>query len=315
MKALFALMVMLTVISACTINPVQQPSDEYKKGTQGIEVGFLGEGNVKKIYEGSPLDIILELKNLGSYEEPYGKVMLYGYDGSIIQFSDEEEEGTVVENNYAKKELPKLSARNAYMPQGGYDTMTFKVPENMINIVSGASYDPEFIASVCYHYKTQATPTVCIIPDESILTKNNACKPSTLRLDSQGGPVAVTKVEEEAASGNVNFVITIENLGGGKVVSNDLESYSLCPFNLKENNLNKISVEMEIKGLQKVGCTPSDGFVKLYNNKGTMHCTFRPNDHQSQTASYTTPLNIILDYHYTDSISKKIEIMNIPGKP
>ena len=66
-----------------------------------------------------------------------------------------------------------------------------------------------------------------------------------------------------------------------------------------------------MSGATKVRCSPEidgDERVRLVNGLGTIFCTFKI----SGDTAYTTPLRVILDYNYMDSVSKDIEIIKTP---
>jgi hypothetical protein len=310
--AIILILIVFTVItiSSCTPKtPENVPNLEYRVGKEGITAGFLADSPPKKVYAQSPLYIPIEIKNIGAYDNnpnSLGAVYLHGFDKTAMPFAD------VGDANYVRKDLPPVSGKSAFLKEGGADySVTFEVKEGELKVPYGDKYEPTLMLSTCYSYRTLATPTVCIIPDPSLLIKNKICEPKTLTMTSQGAPIAVTKVEEEVSKGIVNFLITVENIGGGNVV--DLASLGDCPFKLDNyNKINTVDVTVNMKSAQLMSCLPSKK-IRLINGKGTVFCRFAIAT--SETASFTTPLTVQLDYGYNTNVKRVLTIAKVPGTP
>lgn len=308
------LLITLFIISGCELissNPEQPANTKYRSGKQGIEIDFASGSPPSKLYEGDELSVIAEIRNKGAFAEPYGKVVLYGFDSNILPF-DGRKSVSGNEVNFVENALPKIPGKTPYIKEGGYDTIEFNVPENIIELRSGDKYEPTLVISACYHYMTYASETVCLLPDSSSLRRNNVCSPKTITLIDQGGPVAITKIEEEVISDKINFRIYMQDVGGGLLIAPG-EAYGRCPFGLDDSDTNKINVDVSISGLDKPTCTPSNP-VSLYKGKGSVLCVFDTKNKAGQkvvTSSYTTPMEIRLDYHYMDTAKKKIEVIGL----
>lgn len=328
-KLLFGLLLIAAALFCHGCNDKPSFESDYRTGTQGIEVDFIANGVPDKIYEGMPLSLVAAVENKGAFGESYGRVYLRGFDPLIMPFED-----LAVDGNYVEKGLPDVESKSAYMPEGGLRTLSFDIPENSVWLGETERYEPELMLSTCYYYETLATPTVCIVPDITKMTKRKLCNPEQpIRLDSQGGPVAVTYIEEQIMNDFVNFVITIKNLGDGVVVNADEASYRACPLELKTKNLNKVYVELDISNMPSPVCSP-ENYVHLMNNEGKISCRFQISpeqtpqfyanertgkdtllypDEDSTTDMYTKQLNINLKYIYNTNVKKKIAIEKMPG--
>lgn len=294
-------------ISGCNIqtNP-DQPTDSYnEEGRDGIEINFVDDAVPKKIYSNSDINFMIEARNLGRFshelEEISGNIFLYGYDKSKVVFTNNPYDSS------QKIDLPKMLGKSKFLPDGGYSTVTF--PVERISLLSRTTYEPTFVATACYHYRTLATPTVCLIPETTMTERsNNICRPKTQTFDSQGAPVAITKIEEEVLGKTTNFVITVENVGSGKVFDAQKETLANCPFKLNQGNMNKVDIDvrLRINGLETKAECSSDTIV-LVNDIGTAYCTFEDLNIQS---SYTTQLITSLDYNYLTTAKKTIEIIS-----
>ncbi|MFW6383027.1 MAG: hypothetical protein ACOCZQ_00120 [Nanoarchaeota archaeon] len=281
------------------------------KGTKGIEIKpelYTVDGI---IYENQPLSIEVEARNMGYYDAAYGKIILRGYDREILPFKE-----TLGGENKAKKNLPDLPRRNEYSPEGGFDVVEFEIPENHIRLPYDEPYEPTLTFTSCYFYQTQAAPAVCIVPRPGELTHNSPCQPETINLQSQGAPIAVTKIEQEIKEGFTRFIATIENVGEGRVISPATGSYDNCPTKLSYEDVDKVEVEMSIPGAPPPECT-KDGKVTLENDVGKISCEFQisPDSFDAYTGRadatpFTQQLTVNVDYHYMQSVNQQLKVSN-----
>jgi hypothetical protein len=301
MRRLAVLLILLLVVS-CSFRRVDNtnPVTDYRKGKDGVVISFSENTPPKKVYEQTEFVAVVKLWNKGAYDNPQGRVFLSGFDPASMAFSPD------------AQELPPIQGSSQYLPGGGYDTLTFTASD--VNVLSGDSYKPVLMASLCYRYFTLATPTVCIVPRPSELLKNKICEPKTITMQNQGAPVAVTRVDEEIMDGAVNFIITIQNVGGGMVVAN--EYYDMCPFQLDYKYIDQVEAKVQIRSMSQPKCTPESGKVKLVDGKGILSCRFEVaavSGYDYAQTSYTTPLEIQLSYGYNVNVQKQVEIARIPG--
>jgi len=281
----------LLLITAC-LPHTTKIEDDYRSGTQGLEISFAD--SPQKVYAGSYMNLMVELRNRGATDLKSGVVHLSGYDPSALHFQD------------SQLVLPEILGKSAYMSDGGYEILPF--PESSYaEVPFGETYTPTLMLSSCYQYQTIATPSVCVISHPSDIVSTDVCKPGTITLSSQGAPVAVTKVEQEVMEQMMNFVITVENVGTGKVVNLD-SLFSACPFELKHTDLNNVKITVKLSGGGEPVCTPGNN-IRLVDGKGVVFCKIP----LEMETSYTTPLIIQLDYGYSQSVTRTFEIVRPPG--
>lgn len=309
---IMTLVVLFIVLTGCTYqtNP-DQPTDSYsEEGREGIEISFMKDAVPNKVYTNSKPNFMIEVRNSGTYshenEATDGKIVLYGYDKSKIVFQK------YPEDSKQSIDIPKLIGKSKFLPEGGYEIVSFPV-ERIDNVLSRTKYEPTFIATACYHYKTLATPTVCLIPETTLTERsNNVCRPKTQTFDSQSAPIAITKIEQEVLGKKTDFILTIENVGSGKVFESKEGILDKCPLALNQDNMNKVNVDLRIRvnGLEKKAECGSGNNVILINEIGTAHCSFTF-DETEVSSSFTTQLVASLDYNYMTSIKKGVEIISI----
>ncbi len=281
-------------LPSCGTSYSDQEADPYRSGTEGVVVSFMDDSFV--FYDQQYLKLQLLLENKGAYDKPQGKVVLSGYDPSVIKISGE------------PIELPEdFPGKNRYNQDGSLYFVQVE-EDGPISLSLSESYETTLQVSVCYTYQTLATPTVCLLynPED-----NYICKQETIFLSSQGGPVAVTEVRQDYLQDQVRFTVFLQNLDTGTVVNAyDVDAFDACPFTLTRTDLNHVSVTMEISGLGEPSCVPGNGYIALNEDgQGVVICTFTLREQRT----YTTPLKIALDYSYLSVIRQDISIYESSG--
>lgn len=268
-------------------------------GTEGIIVEPTELHSI--YYEDDYLNLELFVHNRGMYSNPAGKILVGGFDRNAIKIPAD------------PIDLPEVIGKDPFLPEGGTEMIEVEETGPLV-IPLGVYYDPILQISTCYIYQTTASPDICVLGD---VEETFVCKPKTQYLNTQGAPVAVTEVTEEAMENHINVIAKIENLGDGTVVTaDDVVAFENCPYSLGFNDRDIVKVTMFISNLGDPVCTPSDGYVRLINGEGMITCMFTKRDY----TTYTTPVHIVADYAYTETIEEQIEIYArteklLPGHP
>ena len=303
------LAIVIFYISGCAPQDQGGYLDEtnYRTGSQGLVINFLTNAPPSKMYSGDNLEMILEVENRGAYPEETdnfnGKLEVSGVDPNAI-------DGRWDGGNHIPATLRGRSISN---PDGSTDIMSFKDMNGIKVPFGGPKYDANFLVTACYQYKTIAEPMVCVDPEPyKIIEENKVCRfdDGISTGGSQGAPVAVTSVTERVSSDNIIFDIYISNVGGGKVI--DWAAYEECPFDLEYSDVNKVRVYAKLPYDGNPDCTPqgsgNDPLILRDGGTGHMVCKFRKPGGES---AFKTPLHIELEYTYSTSVSKRVEIINI----
>ena len=173
------------------------------------------------------------------------------------------------------------------------------------------NYETDIIVTSCYKYKTIASPTVCIDPEPyKLVQEKKVCQIGDQKLGNQGAPVAVDRIEQEVSSDKIYFRIFIKNVGKGTVILSD--KYNDCPFDLKHQDIDKITVSAKLSHDSSPVCSPEGTVndpVRLVNGRGVIFCSF--NNPRGARSAYLAPLQIEARYVYSESISKGLEIVNL----
>lgn len=312
-KIILIILILLLFFSFGCTQKTEENID-YRTGTQGIVMNFMTDMPPAKMYDNMPIDLVVEIKNKGAYPQPtsitgwaiiitpgtkgIGAMYLSGFDDTLIMGMPKQ------------MSIPNLEGKNPYNLEGGYDVVSFR--GNIINFDSRNidSYNANFLVTSCYNYETIASETVCVDPEPySTKEKTKVCTipPSYSLSGGQGAPVAVTKIEETVLSDKIQFKIYMKNLGDGKIIDKNRLNID-CPYSLDYTNLNKVYVSGRVSGYS-LSCKPNNP-INLINEEGSVVCTV-PKPAMSKSA-YTTPLQVKLEYGYSSSIQKSVEILNTP---
>ena len=319
-------LILLILISGCTgKKDVKKSLEELRTGTQSISINFLPFNPPDIITverDNVPISIVLELQNNGVYPQPderhsarfkSGNIFLSGYDTSII---------TQMEPKSGDLSTMALEGKSTINLNGGQDLISFKgtIDASKLNV---EKYDPIFLATACYYYETTAGASVCMDPNPySTINEKKVCEVHDVSLSSQGAPIAVTKIEEQAFEKKTQFKITIKNVGNGDVLKEAAAQNKCNPSEgprIDREDIDKVYLH-DVKISDKtLICGPfasepiegTNGLIRLINGEGSIVCqvskTDYPQYHKS-ASSFTTPLVITLTYGYRNTAEKKVQI-------
>ena len=316
------LVLLLIIISGCSKLGGQGSAKGSETGTDGIIINFL-ENNPQDSYlvsseDDEPISVTLEVRNKGSYprreevnELSRGKIYISGFDRDIIRM-DDNDLSQILRNDY-------LSGVSNINPEGGFDTAEFKgfiSPDELVV----DKYEPTILATLCYPYVTKASPTVCIDPSPFDDKQKKVCKIGSTQLSSQGAPITITRIDQEASSNKIQFKLNIKNDGNGDVIRvNDLKKCN--PYGdtssdsetLKRKDFDRVELIRATVGFSELECGPLDEgrFIRLFNGEGYVLCSLDRASFEEVKSAYTTPLNVELKYGYRSTISKPIKISKI----
>jgi len=278
---------------------------QIRTGTEAIYMEFVKDIPPAQIYDSEELTVMVNIKNKGAENVEDAWFYIGGVDPNIVPF---DVRGLSISDVSLEGYLP---GKDELRGEEGESVLTFTAL--LRGLPQGTDvYEPNLIVTACYDYKTVASPIVCIDPNPfGVYTASKACKPESVSIASgQGGPIAVTKVEQVPSRGGVQFKIYVENKGKGKAIAD--EKYDTC--NLIEPTdyryVNKIDAySVDAVGLNLIKCQPDPYNLRLVDEKGVIICSF---DVPDNVPAYTTPLNIVLEYNYMESTPpKKIKIIHI----
>jgi len=348
---IFIILAIFTV-SACSSSKSSGSTskDEVRTGTQGIMANFLPNNPPDKIHadDGSQknsFDVILELRNQGAYPQPEdlnllgglggpkGRVYLSGYDPYIITLAPKEPKSGLSATGADLNQLA-LNGKSTINPNGGQDILAFQgnIDYSKLKV---DKYDVTLLATACYQYETAVGPTVCIDPDPyTTVNQKKVCQVKDIQLSSQGAPIAIISINEEAFDQKTQFKITIKNVGGGEVIKK--ESLDKCdPYGksstaagssssskIERDDLDKVYVNFVNIADRPIKCGPfadgtvkgTSGLLRMINGEGFIICELQKSkgEYSQTNTAYTTPMVIHLSYGYRTSITRTMQIIREP---
>ena len=281
-------------------------------GTEGLRIEFINSAPPDQIFasvkdeEGLPVNIGLRISNKGTSDVADGLITI-STDEDYIAISEHE------------KQL-NIKGKSQDNPAGDLEIELFSGTTKRFRDVQSQKRQAQIIATACYKYKTEYVDFTCV--DTGVLspnTKEKICSAADMSSSSQGSPVAVTKVEPKIfpkstdgiiESVSPEYLITIQNVGTGRVTSPDIDVTALCrgtgiDYETLKGALNTIKVSASLSA-QELQCTPS--IIKMENNRAQISCrTTEPISASNPT--YKAPLKITVDFGYTNIISKQVTIV------
>ena len=286
------------------------------KGTDGIVINFL-KSNPQDSYlvsiEEEPITVVVEVRNKGSYPREdddnilsRGQIYISGFDTSIID----------MEQNSERLNRQFLQGKSSFNPEGGFDTVEFTGSIFADNIIVD-KYEPTILATLCYPYITKASPSICIDPFPFDDKQKKVCNIGSQTLTSQGAPIAITRIDQEASTTKIQFKISLKNVGGGDVIK--LNALEKCnPFEregLEREDFDRIELVRADAGFATLNnCGPfpdGDRILRLHNGEGFIICSLDSSSYDDVRSAYITPLNLVFRYGYRTTISKPIKISKI----
>ncbi len=337
------LLISLISIAGCSGGSGTSSSAEnIRVGTEGLSVSFLANNPPDTVHAeengDNAFDVIMDIRNNGAYPQPEeisgiggpaGNVYLSGYDNNIIDIKPKDNKG--VSGNGIDLSRLALDGKSTINPAGGQDIITFQGKIIDYKKLLVEKYEPVLLATACYHYETTAGAQVCIDPDPySVVKQKKVCQASDAALTSQGAPIAVVKIAEEAFAAKTTFKITVKNVGSGEVLM--AESINKCdPYTtrvsmdssgsvkIQREDLDKVSVESVKVSETPLNCGPyidnngavkrtEGGLMRLLNGEGFIICELPSGSYAKTNSAYTTPLVVKLKYGYRTTTERKVMI-------
>jgi hypothetical protein len=312
---IIALCVLSLVLAGCSGSGTYNAKTS-KIGTQGLIIE-LSKSNPKSVYEHEEFGTALFIKNMGSTDvtEENPAMLRVNYDtyrlSSAGGYYDEYRLGL---GDYNTLEVPNiiLRGKSQYYPVGEDKAAAFYFTSNSLtHLREGAKTEVSY--NLCYPYATTMTTMTCI--DTKKVTNDAsavACESTPYSgTAGQGAPIVITKIEPEILLQNdyvrPQFKIYIQNVGKGYVTS----TQRCGEVNINDrDSLGRVRVEAWLSE-EKLECGPDNiGSLKLVDSESFIRCSLPKydNGYSKLKKNYITPLEIRIDYTYTDIDKIEVEI-------
>lgn len=324
------LLLALFVLVSCQFQPKQPQSvlteADIRQGIDALVMNFVNGAPPPKVFESRPqdtqdglFDVSATLQNKGAANITGGYLVVSYEDAYVSAASGESwkmnDEYTSSNDNTMQFDLAGRSLDN---PSGDVATVSKKLKTKMLEQQSQI-HTSTILLTACYNYQTYATANVCVDPDPTS-QKAKPCTVQDISLTNQGAPMAVTKVEVSMLTRGKNqvtptFIIHVANVGNGRPFNSNLTQLA-CGGTLSEEQKSNLWDIVDINATlgniinpHQFNCAPLP--FRLESNMDYVRCVY--DGTITATDAYTTPLNIALNYGYTQTISTSIEIDKNPS--
>jgi len=312
---LLLLAVFLLALASCipSDNGFVRDPDEFKTGTDGVEIEFVENTPPSNVREDSQFNIALDVINRGAYTADNASVNLgLERDYMCVQSGDE-----CVAN--VAKTIEGLRGKTPSTPTGDYETLRFRAETKSLD-AQRTRHPSTAVLTLCYEYKTELESQVCINPDTLRSERaDTACYEEERTYSDQGAPIAIKKVESrtnDIGDGTVRpkFILHIENSGSGRVVDKDKVTDVCEGRTLQRGDRNVVYLKELRIGNNIYNKDGEDNDIKcrsekidLVNDEGRITCELKEGM-SKESPAYEARIMAIFEYGYTRSYSRQIEI-------
>src|SRR3989344_7374669 len=305
---LLGVLLLAIVISGCSApRGGEEPREfNFRTGSEGLVLQF-PEGTPDRIFENDQqIKFTVEIQNRGAYPQfdeiggLNGFIWVGGFDKSVIDLQPEQRQ----------LDERALEGKSEINREGGYWAAV--ISGRAFNLPSGTPYyRTPMIVTATYNYETVASADICVDPEpRSPYVREKVCQitdfSNVVMSGSQGAPIAVTSIEEDATSTALLFRIYVSNVGGGLLINeNDISFDPNRGYDWDELNQVRIA-DVAVGNIPMTECRPGIGeYLELRNNRGVIFCRLAT---AGLDNAYRAPLNVRLAYGYASSVTRDIEV-------
>jgi hypothetical protein len=309
----------------------KQNSINVRIGFSGLDFGFLPSTPPNIVFEHGVFPVMIQVRNTGAYNiEGEEAIISLGVERDYTQGITLRSGGQVTpinsQNTQGTSASFMLEGRSRINPLGDEAIISYNVQAGKIDPQS-EKHQSTILATLCYPYQTIVDASVCIDTDvNNLLPSKKVCQRQDIIFgNGQGGPVTVSKIETQMLPTGLDlesnqkirpqFLIYIENKGTGIVIDKNSYSDFCTSSQTTHEKYNVVFIDAKLSGIG-LDCkleTGSEsfqgGYLKLKDKKDIIRClTGQGQDIDLSKDTFTAPLQIVLDYGYTQSVSKSYEI-------
>jgi hypothetical protein len=311
MKKIILVIIALFILSGCDLlnGPSARISEEQiHLGTEGLVINFIDNMPPDAVYDKENFPIGIKIENRGAYD-----VM----DGNLILNLEKD----VLEPKNGIKKQIKIKGKSISNPYGNTDTFNFLVQAKDLSKET-ETITTKVIVTSCYKYQTVFSDTFCVDTDYYNLKKTTkACNAEDKEYGSgQGGPLAITQIESKMMSeDNILkpvFIIHARNEGVGGIISSSGVSDACSEKGISKEQINRLDDNIKVNFASQgedLKCKSSTSInLELNEEEIIIRCTLEEGINKD-VEPYTSVLNIVIGYGYTETLSKEVEIKKMVG--
>lgn len=307
---LVAMVIVLFLLYGCNTDSRYIPIDyDFRTGTSGIEMDFTDNSPPEEVLTNNNFLIALDITNAGA-SDISGGVFALTVEKDFVEVVDWN--GYIMTNKATGENTARFDIRGKSQEWNEGESSRISIRAKTYVLDEQAETHTSYVLfSACYPYQTIAVEEMCIDPDiYEIKANTKVCEVQDIGLGSQGGPVAVKKIEptmlesEEGDSIIPRFNIEISNVGKGEITNIGSYIKACSSAALESTDLNIVKVSAKL-GNTALSCKPEEVIIR--DNKASVQC-ISGSGISKGSGSYTSPLVITLDYGYMESKSKSFVI-------
>ena len=295
-----AILIMLMAIAGCVDSgngPVNE--QELRKGTGGVEISFTDNAPPDSVLEETPFKIGALLFNRGASQADVH-----------LTLSVEEDYIDISEN----KKVVSVTGKTLSSPEKKKKKLYFDATSKQIGAQKN-KHPTTIILTACYVYKTIFSNQICINPHQYSPSEEDVCTESYEKFNSQGGPVAVTKIETrmENKDNKVQpvIIIHVEHKGKGTLLKGSSAEKACTQDAMERQDINVVQLSGFYLGNKEYkagqGDILCDSQVKLIDGKGKFTCRVKDTI-DTNSPAYHAQARAILQYGYSKSTSKNVDV-------
>ncbi len=337
MKKIIFTFFVLILSTACTQSGASGNDRivEFRNGLEGLTIEFLKNAPPQIVFERSAFPVYLRIRNKGAGDVTSG-ILSIGTENDYITEIIYDGDDNRVTNRAEDLLLFSVAGKSQLNPYGDEVVVSLNAKTGSLEPQSEQKLST-LTGTLCYRYKTIASASVCIDPDVSGLSRNRkVCNVNAVSFQAgQGGPIAVTKIEPQILPSEVGikpqFIISIENKGKGHSLRPD-EFGSACglnPVDRTSQTWNLALARVYSTGSQgevPLECSPNidilnlkfseeerknydkdTAYIRFGRGQSFIRCNFK-DIIPAGIDAYTSPLKIVIDYGYVQSIATNFVI-------
>ncbi|MBI2654629.1 hypothetical protein HYX02_07550 [Candidatus Woesearchaeota archaeon] len=279
-------------------------------GIEGLTSEFVKGAPPPKILQDSEFPVVLRVKNNGAFHVKNAYLNMIRERDYVPKLSVEgNKHKSSIEENIASFDIDGKTELNI---KGDEIVIPFKGKTGKLEPQSEQRLST-LTATLCYPYKTTLSTTTCIDPDvPGIRPGKKVCNVKDLIFNSQGAPIAITKIETvivpEENSIMPQFLIFVENKGIGVPVRPEKYKDACLQSETKDERMwNVAFLKATMPGTEiQLECNPNEddkadksiGFLRFRDKKSYVRCTYKGKDISRNSDAYTAPLKVEIDYGY-----------------
>ena len=290
----------LLLVSSCKQQATVDSTATFIGGTVGLSADFVTSNPPSEFKKSSSVPLKILIKNEGESQVATGnaKVKIFSPEPTQLGLS------TAFKSN-----IGALMKKDSLTGTGGEQEIDFGKISYKPNVIN---QEPIILrARLCYDYMTDTVSNVCLKSRASAELNDGVCDITGQNIvrtgDVSSAPIQITSIIEQSAADQVNFAITVQNVGQGSVFSPSATCESLendeQRGNEKDKMLLKITSPVNAQCDFKTGNPGKEGTISLINNAAIIKCWAPVED------TVEDKIKISLTYKYRDQITKSVTVL------